>query len=63
MPLHLGEDFHGDDFGVGQGGREASPPQPAIADDISARVRHGEIDGDQLEFRGHGVFHSAWSMA
>jgi len=34
--------------------RAASPPQPAIADDISERVRHGEIDGDQLEFHGHG---------
>jgi hypothetical protein len=31
--------------------RAASPPQPASADDISARVRHGEIDGNQLEFQ------------
>jgi hypothetical protein len=63
MPLHLGEDLQRDDFGVGQGGREAPAPQPAVSNDASARVRHGEIDGDQPEFRGHGFFRSAGSMA
>src|SRR5687767_7513344 len=63
MSLYLGEDLHGDDFGVRQRWCEATTTQTTVPDEASARLRHGDIDGDQGEIRDHGFFVLACSMA